>query len=517
MTANDATVNYNALTLGMVSLCGLLAGMLVSLFIAGGGDNPMAIFAVVLGTVFFVLGAVSPRNALFCLIPITFFLDFAKRLLIIFTNLTWDDIASVLAVAPLATVGVLVGCVLRRIFIRRPPQLVERVLFIGGAVLAFGGSIGALGEASLFEAMKVVANNSVYYFLPWAIYQCFETREQIERYLRIAALVAVPVAAYGIWQFFFGLLDFEVAYVKSGFAPHMAFTMYDVKPRPFSTMSSPHAYSSTISFMMVIAFYFAFRRQGFSTKWIFVFLVLLMGLATSTARGAFLSGLAMLALSILFTSRSGTKAGYLGSAAFIGALVLNAEALLDRLEFWQKFLPSEKAWQEQAFRITTISDRLMGYKNVLANPSAWPLIANPLKYNPVEGGADLYTHDHYSEIILKFGILPVLAGGILAGIAAYKIHCAVFRMEVGQFRNLGAALVSIAAGFFLAMSGGGGLSVFPLNFWIGAIGGFIVVMCFRESSSVTTDPALRALQPPASRPFHPAVVRPLPEYARRQF
>jgi hypothetical protein len=263
--------------------------------------------------------------------------------------------------------------------------------------------------------------------------------------------------------------------------------------------------------MLVIAFFFGFRRQGFSKKWVGAFLVLLVAVATSMARGAFLTGLGMLFLSILFTSKLGTRAAYLLIVVSFGALIMNAEALLDRLEFWEQYLPTERAWQEQAFRISTISNRLMGYKNVLANPSAWPLVANPLKYQAAfDSGEVLHAHDLYSELILKYGILPLLLGLVLAIFLATKVHTAIFRLPAGDARNLGAGLLAVVAGFFLSQTGGSGIGVFPLNFWIGIVGGFLVIFCFhtpsaRMQESVVPVQGARSPQTPSiPRPAMPA-------------
>jgi hypothetical protein len=481
VTDGSIRINQNAVKLGLVTIIGLLAAVFISVFIVASGDNPLGALASVAGGVIVVAGVVAPRTVLYWMIPITFGLDLVKRCLIIFTMVSLDDVARVLSVAPFAAVGIFIGCVIRRIFVRRRSEPVERVLFAAGTVLATAGSLVAFKESSLIAAMKVVANNSVYYFLPWALCQCLETRADIERFLKTAVLVAIPVALYGSFQAIFGVQDFELAYIRSGYAPDMAASVDDLKPHPFSTMSSPLAYGTTMAFMLTLSFYFAFRAGRFSRKWLWPFLVFVFALAVSMARAPMLMSMAMLGFAVLFSTRRGIWAAYALSGALVAMVITNAQLLLDGLDYWQKFLPGDTAWQEQTFRLGTISNRLMGYRNVLSNPSSWPLVANPLKYEASLAAEDeLHSHDLYSQAILKYGIVPVAIALCAAVFFGIRVHRAVLHLPNGAIRNLGACFVGIIAGYFFGQLSGGGIGVFPLNFWLGIFAGFLVVLCFRR-------------------------------------
>ncbi len=505
MITSDSQINHNRLMLASVSLAGLVGAVVIALLLVGERTNPIAVLGGIVGTAFFIVGAVAPRTALYWMIPITFGLDFLKRLLIVFVTINWENIAQVLAVAPVTVVGIFVGCMLRRIFIRRKPVPFERILLLAGAALSIVSSSGAFAEQSFALIMRTVANSSVYFFLPWALFQCFRTSEEIERFLRAATLIAIPVSLYGMWHYLIGIQDFELAYIRTGYAAQMAGAVIgDIRPRPFSTLSSPHAYSVTVSFMTVIAFYFMARRGRFSWKWGMVFFVHLAALALSLSRGATITGLAMICFSILFASRRGIRLAYTLAFVSLAAVVFNAEAILDRLEFWQKFLPSEKSWQEQAFRLGTLSNRLIGYQNVLANPTAWPLLANPFDYRPTESASELFhEHDLFSEWILKVGIIPVFIAFCFAVIAGRKIHSEILRLPAGATRNLGACILAMIVAFMLSQSGGSGISVFPLNFWMGVFSGFVLVLCFRAQTDkprgIATIPAKAPEKPRARR------------------
>lgn len=488
MLADQNNHNPNTLALRVVTVLAVLTAMVATTFVFAAESNPIAASATIAGVLLFVVATIAPRSALFLLIPITFSLDFVKRLLVVFSTFGWSEVASVLSVAPLIVTGILAGCVLRQIFRRRRPDFTEKVLLGFGSLMALIGIITAFKESAGVASLKVIANESIYFFLPWAALQCFSSSVDIERYLKTAVIFAIPVALYGIYQYFFGLNDFELAYISTGYAPLMAFTANDVHTRPFSTLNSTHAYSVVISFMLVCAFYVAFlrkqqtsdRHKHFSWQWGIAFLVLLFALLTSSARGAILGGAGTIFLSFLFASRTGTRIAYVSSIVVFVSLVVNAENILEGLDYWQKYLPSEQAWQEQAFRLGTISNRLMGYRNVLTNPSVWPLIANPIKYE-VESDASeaLHAHDAYSAMILKYGILPVAAGLCLTIWFAIKVHSSILRLPKGNRRNFAATLFSIIFGFMLAQTGGIGMQVFPINYWMCLFCGFVVILCFR--------------------------------------
>ena len=233
--------NYNSMFLAVVTALGLMVVFVASGFIFASA-NPVSKSAMLIGGCLLLVGAVQPRRATVLLVPISCYLDGAKRLLILTGNTQLDDVSSVLAIAPLAAVGIIIGCIIHRIFLRRRPEPVERLAIFAAfaAFVAFGGTeIFTAGD--LLHGLKTIANSTVYFLLPWAIIQVYRTRDEIEGFLKVCVLVAVPVALYGIWQYFMGLSSFEVAYLKSGLTITEG-NLEDIRPRPFSTLNSPHAY-----------------------------------------------------------------------------------------------------------------------------------------------------------------------------------------------------------------------------------------------------------------------------------
>jgi hypothetical protein len=520
----DSKTNYNAVGLAAAVTFSLLGIFLASGFIFT-SDNPFTKAAMLIGGLLLVVGTIQPRRMLYVMVPITFYLDEVKRLLVVIGRTGIDDVTAVLAIAPLASIGILIGCVIQRIFFRKRGGLVERMVIFSActAFVAFGG-MEAFTAGSLVYGLKTVANSTVYFLLPWAVLQCFTTREQVERFLKFCVFTGVPVALYGIWQFFMGLSDFEITYLKSGLTIIADPTFNDVRPRPFSTLSSPHAYSSVMAFMFVLSyrlgapggarslwsavsrFFFAlfiriipFGEAG-RRNWIEMFIarIYLVALLLSMTRGATLAGFAMIVAARLFRSKTGTGVVYLLCTVTLAGLVLFAEPILNSLDKLQSYLPMGSGWQEQAFRLGTISDRLKGYQNIITNPGAWPLVANPLKYRTDElvYGDTNYSHDLVSQMILRLGIIPVILCVLAAIYLLSRAHSAILRLlgTRGGIRPLAAQIMSMLVIFLLSQSGGAGMTVFPMNFWIGIFTGLLAVICVRLGDAVPAESARKGLR-----------------------
>lgn len=474
--------NYNSLFLAMMTALGLLVVFMASGFIFTSA-NPVAKSAVLIGGSLLFVGAIQPRRMLVLLIPITFYLDGAKRLLVLVGNAQLDDVTSVLAIAPLAAVGIVIGCVIRRIFFRRRPEPIERLAIFAAlpAFVAFGGTeIFTAGD--LLHGLKTVANSTVYFLLPWAILQIYRTREEIERLLKFCVIVGIPVALYGIWQYWMGLSQFEVDYLKSGLTITGA-NLEEIRPRPFSTLSSPHAYGYVMAFMLSLAIYTHSSREATRRTWkkTIIIVIYASAILLGMGRSAIVCGIMMLVCARLFRSKTGVMLAYVFSTVFLGGMILFAQPIMDALDTLQTYLPGNSDWQEQAFRLSTWSDRLIGYRDVLANPGSWPLVVNPFKFRAADAFAETspYSHDLLSQMIFRIGAIPVFLGACVAVYILWRAHRAILQLPTGKSgpRPLASLLMGMIVAFLLAQAAGSGITVFPMNFWMGTFAGLLSVIC----------------------------------------
>jgi hypothetical protein len=491
---NKSTTHYNSIFLALATTVGLLVTFVASAFIFT-SNNPVAKLAMLIGGMLLLMGTVEPRRMLMVLVPITFYLDGVKRLLILMGRTDLDDVTSILAVAPMAALGIILGCIIRRIFFRKKGELVERLAIVGALVafVAFGGT-DIFTAGNLLFGMKTAANTTVYFLLPWALLQCFETRGEIERFFKYCLIIGVPAAIYGIWQFTMGLSEFEIAYLKSGLSTVGDVSLDDIRPRPFSTLSSVHAYSSVMMFMLALSVHFSSSWNSKKRSWKgpAIILIYAVAMALSMARSTTLASIVMLGFARFFRSKSGVAFAYSISTAFLGGMILFAEELLASLDKLQSYLPMDSLWQQQAFRLGTWSDRLLGYSNILGNPGSWPLIANPLKFDWTRlgyGDAD-FSHDLFSQIILRIGAIPMFGCAALLMVIVYRAHSAVLRLPDGKegSRPLAARLMAIIVIFLFSQLAGPGMTVFPMNFWMGIFAGLLAVICIDQRKAESVAP-----------------------------
>jgi hypothetical protein len=130
----------------------------------------------------------------------------------------------------------------------------------------------------------------------------------------------------------------------------------------------------------------------------------------------------------------------------------------------------------------------MGFENVLGNPSNWPLFANPFKFNSLRGlsaGDAQYSHDLFSQMILRIGAIPVFLGMGVGMFVVWRAHRAILLLPAGKTgsRPLAARLMAILIAFLLSQMGGSGMTVFPINFWLGMLTGFLTIICLRPGTA----------------------------------
>jgi hypothetical protein len=172
---------------------------------------------------------------------------------------------------------------------------------------------------------------------------------------------------------------------------------------------------------------------------------------------------------------------YSFSAVIMGGMILFAQQLQDSMDKLQSLLPLNSDWQVQAFRLGTFSDRLMGYQNVLTNPGAWPLLANPLHYHLTDiTYTDVeFSHDILSQMILRIGAIPTFVGGVAMIYFFWRAHRAILSLPMGKdgIRPLAARLMAIIVVFIFSQAAGAGITVFPMNFWTGIFVGLLCGIC----------------------------------------
>jgi len=316
------------------------------------------------------------------------------------------------------------------------------------------------------------------------------TREDALKALRFALWAFLPVALYGIWQQFFGLGDFEVRFLQSGYTITVD-DLDDVRPRPFSTLNSPHTLSVCTAILAGVALLVPFKR-GKRFLWQYpVSLVYIFGsLATLGRSGIFIMPITLIGW--LCFRRSWTTCLFYGT--ILGALMLlmlNAEPILARLESLKKLLPADNnsAFSSEAFRLGTFSERLMSFHNGLTNPRFHTLFGNPeaAEADNENSYGDTVAHDQITQTLVQYGLVGLAVSVLIAATGLWLAHRTVLRLKDHSTREIAIGLLSVVtAVIYSGMLFGGHLGLFPVDVIFAFLVGIIVVCCGPPRSTSST-------------------------------
>lgn len=420
------------------------------------------------------LGLIAPRLSFSLLIIQCGYLDLLKRLMVFAGKITYDELYSVLGIAPVTVVGITGGLVLRVVFGKTVADAGDIKRFITALVLNVvlsavvfyqGGGIGG--------TLREVANGSTYALLLFIVPLLFRTPEDVSKCARYILIVFVPVAAYTIYQQVFGFQAFEIAYLKTNLSIEIKQLEAD-RVRAFGTLNSPTSISVVAASMAAMAWGLALvgrrsRKLGMAVP--AAALIVLIGVgawAASTVRVGLLLMPVAMAGTFLFLRPSTTKWFYGSLLAGFGILVASSAYLYRNIELWTSQLmgmSGGSTFVEQMINMNSYKDRLSGFANVLLNPDAWTFFGLP------NAGQDegIIAHDPISNALLAYGAVPVAIVLILGAWGMWQLHKVIFVMRDSTLQLMAAAFLANAAGnIAVTIVNGNLLGTFPVNvfFWV---------------------------------------------------
>ncbi len=479
----------------VATLLGLAGAVVVGLFAVGYGGNPVKSLMLLLGIAAMFIASLRPRIGLGLLVVTSAYLDLIKRLLICFGVSSMSDVTGVLAVAPMILMGIFIGtCVLHPIFSKKMLAPDERSLVFGAmAVVGAASAIAFKDSTWIGDFLGNVANQGAYALLVPVVYILYrrDSVEEIRDFLRFTTYVYLPVAMYGVFQFWFGYNQFEIDYLRSGLTVTST-NLYDLHPRPFSTLNSPHAYAVLMWFMVVCSVHLGFSKAANNRTPRWLPIIYIGGILFSFVRGATVLTAANLFMARWFRTRRGTMIFYTVAVTAFAMLLIFSQQLADNLEHFQKFLPGDKEWQQVAFRLGTISDRLFGYKGVLLNSGMYTLFGHgggAYASLDIKSGEEGFNHDALSTILFRFGVIGLLVTVSLLTFVMYRVHQVVWRTKDRDRKALGSTLVSMFTLIVLSHVGGPSYHVFPINLFMWLFLGFALTVCCVQPDSETESAA----------------------------
>ncbi len=448
--------------------------------------NPFTTTIILAAIVMFIVAVCNPTAGVYLLILTCGYLDLIKRLGILTDALSNDDVVITLAVAPLLFVfvclGVIYRCVMNRVW-PKPWQIILALVIIvamaGIFVQAFFRGDDAL------EALKQFANTGAYLPLILAVCLVFPETIRVQRLLTFCLCVFVPVALYGIWQQFFGLNDFEINYLKSGFTIEFGL-LDDVRMRPFSTLNSPHALAVTMAMLSALAFFIPLRDKKRGWWQIPAGLIFAGACLATFARAGWVLLLVAVVVWVCCQRKTTTFVMYGVALVGFGLLFANADFLLRSLDQMESYLPTDGDVESQAFRLGTFSARLLSFQNVLTNPQFHTWFGNREQAieDMTESSSDAIAHDQIGQILIHYGLVGLAFSASVAVAGLWFAHRAVFRQPDRKRRSMMAGFLSVLLATVISgMLFGGHLGLFPVNIFFSLITGCFCVLIAEKVES----------------------------------
>lgn len=461
----------------------VLIGLLVFVSMMSSGGNLVGNTALYLSIFCFVLGVLVPKGASYIILILAGYSDLFKRFLVLDTSISQLDLVYVLAMAPITLAGIVISLLISGI-LRQTLSKADFVRFCvcSGVLLVVAISVFLRGDG--LRGLRVLADYGAFVYLYFALPLLFPSRAALMKYTRVAVLIFIPVALYGIWQRLYGLSAFELDYLDTGLSTESR-QFDDIAFRPFSTLNAASSLTMVCAACMLLTY--ALMRAGFLFKVVGIALMALFGVACvmTFTRTGWLCACVAPFLVFAFRHRSTTLLFYLGGIATFLTLVLCSEWFMDNLQGWQAEISGEgdHGRSTQAFRITTLYDRFLGFSN-LKNPDNWtPFgIKEATAYGDGRFDDTAFSHDAFSSFLFNRGY--VLSGILVIGgvIAVVKLHSAMLAQQMQQ-RKVTSLMVGSCAALLVSLLAGGYIFQFPANIFLW-ITFCLAAHCFTDESEV---------------------------------
>jgi hypothetical protein len=468
-----------AATKVLAIIAGFLLAFLTGWFIVA-GYNTLTTAMVCAAAGMILVAMVNPKAGLYLLIIVTGYLDLTKRLGVLTDSLTEFDISVTLAVAPALMLAICIGVVIRHVLERKKMQRWQLTLLVIVATLVAGSALVSYrGGAGFLNSTQTFLNTGGYLPLVFITSMILPEPEDGLKVLRFALWIYVPVALYGIWQQVFGFTDFELRFLKSGYTTTVA-DLDEARPRPFSTLNSPHTLSVCTAIFAGLSLLVPFNKgKRYLWQYPMSLLYTLSCVSTLGRSGIFIIPINLIA-HICFRRGWSTCVFYGTILGALTLLMVNSEPILKNIESLESMLPMTDDVSAEAFHLGTFSDRLMSFSNALNNPEFHTLLGNPklAKEDALHSHEDTIAHDQITQILVQYGFVGLSLCALLAAVALWVGHRIILRLDNSVLRQIATAILSIiAAVVYSGMIFGSHLSLFPVNIFVAFLIGIVVVCC----------------------------------------
>lgn len=418
----------------------LLAAALGTLVLLLHVLNPVLVFGIIFALPACAYAMFHPWPGFLTYLVSIQFVDFVKRLSLVFGNPSLAEWYAIIALPDLILLACAAGMFLTaRSSVYNPKfRWVERLLWI----YAFWYTVRTVWtEAPMADS---VAQWKL--FIPY--FACFyfgarfiNSKARIRTVLSILAVIAALASIYAIFQVTVGLTGFERRWLfeeHTRFAPEVILYGDDI-PRAFSFYSDPWTFGYTLAWVLTLLL---FWRKGCALRpWNSVWLmaVLMLGLTSTVARGTW-TLLSVGVLAYVWTQLLKTRARKLLFAIGASAVVLVA---IDQIE---SLAESTSPLLARALFTATYTDRAESFGNLLSRGILGSVIGHGVASAP--GSANLshsanlgsyMVHDYLTSSLLEIGWVGF---GLFIAIVVFSVR----KPHPGWLRQLAPGLAAMVVG-----------------------------------------------------------------------
>jgi hypothetical protein len=207
-----------------------------------------------------------------------------------------------------------------------------------------------------------------------------------------------------------------------------------------------------------------------------------LALFLSFGRTSWMLGLMGITGIFFFTSPVRTKLFYIFAFGGFLLIIFNSEYIFDKLPEWERDLPMNSISTQQAFRISTYSDRLMGFMTFAKDRSYWTAFGvKGFTFENQHYGDRYFTHDAFTGALLSYGFVGVAILAVICVFFLLEIHRGILSVKNPNLRIISAACASSCfAAFFSGLLSGSSINVYPVNFLFWSFIGCTLVLVGSE-------------------------------------
>ena len=459
----------------------LLLALFAGISILTGSGSIISNAAFYIGGTAAVVGLFRPHVGMIIFLVLCAYSDLIKRLMIVDNAFGFSDIAIVLAMAPLC-LGAVTSAVLVQGVFGKTLKKADYIRFVLCSLVLATQALLAIKSGGGVGRLRVVADYGIFVYLLFVIPILYPDLRSITRFLKTGILIFIPVALYGIKQKFLGFSDFEIAYLQSGFTIESR-QLQDVSIRAFSTLNAASTLTMVCAACGLLSF-LLYRTKSIKLGTLGVLLIIfgVACFATLSRTGWVVFGAGLL-LSFLFKRKIGAYLFY-GMVTTLGIVaVISSNYVLDNLQDWQKTITGKNDYgrSSQVLRITTLSDRFLGFKN-LKNPDNWTLFGVDMKKARSGAGrkdSRAFSHDLVTRSFFRYGAVPCFCALVFGLVVLIKSHSLIYS-SYGMERKYAVGALSCLVALMMSVSVGGNIFQFPANvfLWLTVS---IILVSLRES------------------------------------